>query len=136
MYVEFEIKVQPPRAQLRGKTTTRRAATRVPSVVKTLVLACQIDQAIAEGRAKDYAEVARQMGVTRARVSQIMKFRSLAPAIQEVLLLADPGRLAGLSQPALRAVASEPDPNRQRALFDQLVATIPAPATPAPPSDD
>ena len=125
MYVEFEVQVAPPRAQLRGKTITRRAATRVPGVVKTLVLAYQIEQAIAEGRAKDCAEVARQMGVTRARVSQIMRFRSLAPAIQEFLLLAEPQRLAGLSQSALRAIASERDWDRQRALFDPLVAAKP-----------
>jgi len=39
-----------------------------------------------EGKVKDYAEIARLGGVTRARVTQVMNFLSLAPGLQERLL--------------------------------------------------
>src|SRR5262249_5975420 len=120
MYVEFDVEVKPPRTTLRGRSITRRKATRLPTIVKTLVLAYQIEQAIDEGRAKDYAEIASQMGVSRARISQIVRLRYLAPTIQELLLTTKPEHVAGGCQAQLRAIASEPDWRKQQKQFDAL----------------
>ena len=60
---------------------------RVPRVSKLMALAIRFDQLIRDGVVKDYADLARLGGVSRARISQIMNLCLLAPDIQEVLLL-------------------------------------------------
>jgi hypothetical protein len=69
--------------------------------------------------------LARAGHVSRARVSQILKLLTLAPSIQEELLWLPP-RSAGskcITERDLRKVAQEPHWDRQRVLFDQIVAT-------------
>ncbi len=79
------------------------------SAVRTIVLAYQIEQAVRDGRARDYAEVARQLGMTRARVSQIMRLLRLPPALLETLLLAGPEHCPPLTERQLRPlVAASP----------------------------
>src|SRR5262249_9784680 len=127
MYVEFDVEIQKSRATLKGRATTRRAASRLPSIVKTLVLAYQIEQAIHEGRAKDHAEIARQMGVSCARISQVARLKFLAPAIQELLLTSDCASLEGTGQAQLRAIASEFDGRKQQEQFDAFWMKQPPP---------
>ena len=55
-------------------------------VAITLALAHKIQQAIDGGAVRDRAEVARRLGLTRARVTQILDLTLLAPEIQERLL--------------------------------------------------
>jgi len=62
--------------------------------------------------------------VSRARVSQILKLLMLAPSIQEYILWLPP-RTAGkecITERDLRKVVQEPRWDRQRFLFDQLIA--------------
>ena len=42
---------------------------------------------ISNGRLKNLADAARTVGITRARMTQIMKLVLLAPGIQEAILL-------------------------------------------------
>jgi hypothetical protein len=58
---------------------------------RLMALAIHFDRLIRDGKVKDYAEVARLGGVTRARVTQVMNLLSLAPAVQEALLSGDIG---------------------------------------------
>jgi len=58
----------------------------IPSIVKNLVLAHQIEAAVRDGRARDYKDLARQMGISDARIGQIVGLCQLAPAIQEQTL--------------------------------------------------
>jgi len=55
-----------------------------------MALAIHMDQLLCDAQVKDQAELAELAGVTRARVTQIMAFLTLAPAIQETLLFANP----------------------------------------------
>ena len=98
------------------------SAPRAASIVRALVLAHQIEGAIQEGRAGDYADVARQMGVSRARVTQIVALRYLAPDIQAFLLNAAPQRLRGIGEHTLRPVTRELDWQRQRQVFQRLLS--------------
>jgi hypothetical protein len=59
---------------------------RVPRVSRLMALAIRLDRLLREGVARDYADLARLGGVTRARVTQIMNLLHLAPDIQEELL--------------------------------------------------
>ena len=58
-------------------------------VAVMLALAHKIQDAIDRGVVRDRAEVARRLGLTRARVTQLMDLTLLAPSIQEQILLAE-----------------------------------------------
>jgi hypothetical protein len=49
-------------------------------------LAVRFEGLLREGTVRDYAELARLGGVSRARITQIMSLRNLAPVIQERIL--------------------------------------------------
>ena len=55
-------------------------------VARMLAFAHGIKRAIDRGDYLDYADAARQIGLTRARVSQFMDLTLLAPSIQEEIL--------------------------------------------------
>ena len=59
---------------------------RVPRISRYLALAIHFEDLIRRGIVTDYADLARLGHVTRARVTQIMNLRLLAPEIQEDLL--------------------------------------------------
>jgi hypothetical protein len=52
-----------------------------------LALAWKVQEAIDRGEVKSRAEAARRLGVTRARVTQVLRLTLLAPEIQEEILL-------------------------------------------------
>jgi len=58
-------------------------------VAVMLALAHKIQDAIDRGVVRDRAEVARRLGLTRARVTQIMDLTLLAPSIQEQILFTE-----------------------------------------------
>jgi hypothetical protein len=55
-----------------------------------MALAIHFDQLISEGSIEDFAEIARLENLSRARVTQILNLRLLAPDIQEALLRLPP----------------------------------------------
>ncbi len=71
---------------------------------------------------QDYAELARLGGVSRARMTQVLNLRNLAPAIQERLLFLE-GETGRLHERALRQVAQRVDWEEQQRQFEKLVAT-------------
>lgn len=67
-------------------SVTDASAGRVPRISRFMALAIHFEELIRNGVVTDYAELARLGHVTRARVTQIMNLRLLAPDIQERLL--------------------------------------------------
>jgi hypothetical protein len=64
----------------------------VPRIARLMALAIHFDRLIREGVVKNYAELARLGGVSRARITQIMKLADLPVPVQERLLGgAEPG---------------------------------------------
>lgn len=59
----------------------------VPRITRLLALSYHFDAVIKAGVVQDYAEIARLYQLTRARLSQIMLLRFLAPDIQEEIAL-------------------------------------------------
>jgi Arc/MetJ-type ribon-helix-helix transcriptional regulator len=57
--------------------------------VGLLGLAHAIERQIQAGAFKDYSDVARHHGLTRARVTQLLDLTLLAPDLQEQILLAE-----------------------------------------------
>ncbi len=54
-----------------------------------LALAYYVERLVEEGTVASYADAARQLGVTRVRMSQILNLLNLSPRVQEGLLLGD-----------------------------------------------
>ena len=67
-------------------TTPERPKGRLPRITRYMSLAIYYEDLIRKGHVRDYAEIATLGHVTRARVTQIMNLRLLAPDIQERLL--------------------------------------------------
>ena len=60
---------------------------RMPRITRYMALAIYYEDLIRQGHVHDYAEIATLGHVTRARVTQIMNLRLLAPDIQEKVLV-------------------------------------------------
>ncbi|WDI40475.1 hypothetical protein [Bremerella sp. P1] len=95
---------------------------RVPRVARLMALAIRFEDLIRRGEVRDYAELARLAHVTRARITQIMNLRLLAPDIQEAILFLprfERGRdRIGLAQ--IQPIALTVDWRKQRQLWRQL----------------
>ncbi len=88
---------------------------RLPRVTRLLALAHTIDRRIRSGEIRNWAEAARLVGVTRARMTQIAKLLLLAPQIQEgILNLSNVTRGADpVTERALRVATAQLDWQRQ-----------------------
>ena len=76
-----------------------------------------------EGTVRDYAELARLGEVSRARITQIMSLRHLAPAIQERILALPAVSSAaeeGVNERQLRGVAQRCDWREQLRMWEEL----------------
>lgn len=100
MQIEFTVSGLKPRPRRRCPSIPERRA--ISPALRSIVLAYQIDQAVRDGRAIDHADVARQIGMTRARVSQVMSLLRLPAEFLESLLLADPASYPQLTERQLR----------------------------------
>ena len=74
-----------------------------------LALAHAIERQLADDTVPSYAGVARILGLTRARLTQVINLLHLSPTLQAAILL---GRLRG-SERALRSLSRSPDWNVQ-----------------------
>lgn len=125
--VEFKIHL---RTGAHGRKRVRQGARpapppvepgRVPRVARVMAMAIRFERLVREGHVRDYAELARLGGVTRARISQIMDLLNLHPQIQEAILHLP--RSAGrdaVTERDLRRVASERDLRNQLQMWRLL----------------
>jgi len=98
--------------------TVRRPAR----VAQTLALAHRLEAAITRGEYRDRADVARQLGFTRARVTQILDLLLLAPNIQEeIAFLEAVDGVEPLSERGLRTVVCTSDWVKQRLSWESLL---------------
>jgi DNA invertase Pin-like site-specific DNA recombinase len=105
--------VEPPEAVPEGQ---------VPRISRLMALAVRMEGLVREGRVKDYAELARLGGVSRARMTQVVNLRNLSPAIQERLLFLE-SEAGAIHERALRRVAQSVDWEEQQRQFEELVGT-------------
>lgn len=98
-------------------------APRTPRVVDLLRKAIERQPLLEAGEASSQAAIARQEGITRARVTQVMGLLRLAPEIQEhVLSLPNMVRRPVTTERALRRVAQFESASDQEARFQKLMA--------------
>jgi hypothetical protein len=109
---QFRIHPAPRAAAQRGcqPGAPAGAGGRLPRITQVLALAMQFREMIRSGDARDCADLARLGGLTRERISQIMKLLWLAPEIQIDILYLPPtpsGRFP-VSEVAIRKIANRP----------------------------
>jgi hypothetical protein len=108
----------------RRSSQPETTAARLPRITRLLALAVRFEGLLQDGTVRDYADLARLGGVSRARITQIMSLRSLAPVIQERILA-----LPGVSSPIedmlnerlLRGVAQRYDWREQMRMWGELI---------------
>ncbi len=74
----------------------------VSRAARMLALAHFVERLVEEGVVRSYADAARQLGVTRARITQITNLLNLSPQLQQALLLGD----LHLSERRIRALGA------------------------------
>jgi hypothetical protein len=125
----------PSRPRHRGRRSKDRVpqppqvpsvADRVPRIARLMALAWRFEQLLRTGTIRNHAELARLGHVSRARISQIMNLRLLAPDVQEQILFLpstprgrDPIHLR-LLQPIARLL----DWQRQRSRWADLLQRL------------
>ena len=105
-----------------GRAVTKTGSAPLPNgpsrAARLLAFARYIERQIEDGAIPDYAAAARALGVTRARLTQIMNLLLLAPEIQARIVK---GKLI-LTERALRRVVGEPDWAAQPAIVEGTAA--------------
>ena len=97
-------------------------AGRVPRVARLMALAIRFEDLLQTGQVDGYAELARLAHVSRARITQIMNLRLLAPDIQESILFLpriESGRDRILIR-ELQPIALVPDWRKQRRMWTRI----------------
>lgn len=107
-----------------GPMETKPALERIPRISRYMALAIHFEDLIKQGVVTDYADLARLGHVTRARVTQVMNLRLLAPEIQEVLLFLPETTTGtcGIQLKELQPVSAESDWQLQRKRWGNLIA--------------
>ncbi|XHR31046.1 MAG: hypothetical protein ACFUZC_10885 [Chthoniobacteraceae bacterium] len=98
------------RKKVRPTESQKPAPERIPRISRLMALAIHFDGLIRKGIVRDYADLARLGGITRARMTQIMNLLNLAPEIQEKLLFL-PGTASGrdaVTEREMRRVCDAP----------------------------
>ena len=105
-----------------GAAETVPEAGRLPRVTRVLALAIQFQEMLRAGEVRDCADLARLGGVSRERISQILKLAWLAPDIQMEVLYFPP--VSGVNFPiherALRGISNHLGWEQQRELWANL----------------
>ena len=105
-----------------GGVEATRLGDRTPRVSRFLALAHQVDAKIRSGELRGFAHAAKIIGVTRARMTQLMNLLLLAPDIQEEVLDLPPvvkGR-DPFTERQLRPIVAEPDWSVQLTMWRKL----------------
>jgi transcriptional regulator with XRE-family HTH domain len=88
-------------------------------IASRLRLARQFQGRLESGEHESQASLARELGLSRARVTQILNVLRLAPDIQECLLACS--QEVHVSEHRLRRVIKEEDPGRQREMLGDVL---------------
>jgi hypothetical protein len=86
-----------------------------------LATAHQIERMVRSGEHANYAALAQELGLSRARVTQLATLAYLAPAVQDEILAATDGQLGRITERTLRAIAAQRDWADQHDLWREAV---------------
>jgi Recombinase zinc beta ribbon domain len=105
-----------------GESPGPAIPSRLPRITRLLALAVRFEGLLQEGTVRDYADLAQLGGVSRARITQIMSLRKLAPVIQERILtlpaVTSPGE--AVNERLLRRMAQQWDWREQLRMWGKI----------------
>ena len=108
---------------LRRRKANPPGASKTPRVVELIRKAIEWQALLESGETSSQAAIARQEGITRARVTQVMGLLRLAPEIREhILCLPNMVRRPAITERALRPIAMIVNAADQKARFQELMA--------------
>ncbi len=103
-----EIPVHIKRDRLAWKVLAEREAPKsgdsVPRIARLLALAHKWEGLVRQGNVKNYAGIAKRIGMTKGRVAQVCSMVLLAPNIQETILNTNSSLRSRITTHALRQV--------------------------------
>ena len=116
--VEFQVRFsRGPKGQRRvreakqtptvGEVRPKPVPADVPKMTRMLILGYHFERLVRDGKVKNYAEIARLTGLSRARVTQIVNLTLLTPRVQDEILSA--GDRNGDPHPLERRLRRLPD---------------------------
>lgn len=117
MRSEFQISISSSRWVRRP---TQEALRKEPAARQYLVLAEQIKMALEKNPQRSLRVIAKWLGYSPARLSQIYKLTHLAPFIKEEILLLDNDKISPITVTDICRISSEPDPEKQMELWANL----------------
>jgi len=116
MRTEFQINLKTSKNAISRKQI-HKSITKEPVIRQYLVLAEQVKQVRAESPERSMREIAKWLGYSPARLSQIFKLTSLAPSIKEEVLLSDSDKIRSATMTFICDIANEADWERQKELW-------------------
>ena len=91
-----------------------------PKLRQYLVLAYQIQETLAEGKATDLGQIAGWLNMTYTRLKQITNLLLLCPKIQEEILLINTDKILQRTERKIRDITKEIDWQKQIILWNNL----------------
>ncbi|MBU4376582.1 MAG: hypothetical protein KKD29_03790 [Candidatus Omnitrophica bacterium] len=118
--MQFESKIE--LKKVRHASPRRRMVKIVnePQLRRQLVLAHHVERVLAEGKAKDYGQIAGWLHISHPRLIQIVTLTLLAPDIQREILLSTDEKINNLPEYKTREITNEFDWEKQRTLWQKL----------------
>ena len=115
---EFKVDLKP----VRHASYRHRMAkiSNEPKLRQYLVLAYQIQDMLAEGKAKDLAQIAEWLGMTYTRLKQITNLLLLCPKIQAEILLTNIDKINQITERKIRSITKEIDWQKQILAWNKL----------------
>ena len=129
--MRLEFKVDLKRVRHCERLTKAQEVQKEPHLRRSLILAYDIHELFKSGKAASLTQVGKWLNMTHSRISQLMSLLLLAPDIQEEIVFDKTGKVNGLTERHIRLLPVEADWQKQRELWQQVLAV----QTPAPPPE-
>ena len=110
----------------KGKQPKHSKSTRLPRITRLMALALRYEGLLDQGLVKSHQELADLAGVERSQISTILRFRLLAPDIQEWLLNLPETEKGNdpVGMIELRSIAATPSWEKQREQVHGLIPEL------------
>jgi len=92
-----------------------------PQLRQNLILAHQIQKAVAEGRLKDLKQTADWLNISHIKIYLIMNMLMLAPSIQEDILLSDNANISLVPEYKVHEICREMVWEKQKEMWQKLI---------------
>ena len=119
MRAEFQVNLKTSK-NATSRKQLHKSITKEPVIRQYLVLAEQVKQVRAERPERSMREIAKWLGYSPARLSQIFKLTFLAPSVKEEILLSDSDKIRSATMTSLCNIANESNWENQMEIWQNI----------------